>query len=129
MSILLVKLAVKDPLVVERACESKVLSKVGSQPTKEELEAFVREALPERFDSSLTAQRYTTDRLWAFKKHETKELSQRQLRQRIIINSIEVGDKQIKADVDRLYIISAPRLDEMFNIPPPKRTLPSDLTS
>ena len=51
-SILLALDLSKEPIVVERACESKVLEISSSAQTKEEILSFVKDAVALRFDSN-----------------------------------------------------------------------------
>ncbi len=48
--IALVKASLRDPLIIERGCFSRVLPIAQSKHSKEEIEAFLKEALEIRFN-------------------------------------------------------------------------------
>lgn len=110
------KLALKDPLVIERGCFSRVASTAATEHTTEEVETFVREAIAARFNSSeqersvLLSEEENHARL-----QEQKELTARGMTQRVLANSIKIEGQTAKVDADRL--ISAGQIRSTFIFP------------
>jgi hypothetical protein len=100
------KLALKDPIVVDRGCFSKVANVGDSKRTNLEIESFLKEALAQRFDT--TAQVHdnylATDEQFVRQK-EQKDLQSRKLIQRIVLNSASVYGGEVAVDSDRLISV------------------------
>ena len=107
---LAIKLATRKPLVIERACYSRMVLTVNGERTPGEVEIFVREALALRFDTAaqMTPGIFSMDEE-AFRVQEQQELKKRDLSQRIIINHITIEGEKVTVDADRLFSIGAVR--------------------
>ena len=105
------KFVFKDPLIIERGCYSKVLAKATNQdPTKEDYEAFVHEALSQRFDSDTNVvSDYMAVEELKNRDTEQDELKRRSIKQRVILNSISKKDDVITADSDRILSVGSLR--------------------
>jgi len=102
----LISLATKEPLIVERGCFDKALSPVSAKQTDEEVDRFVRVALAKRFDTdALDAQVYLAADEYATRQKETEEFSKKGMSQRVIVNSVKVGEKSVTVDADRILSI------------------------
>jgi hypothetical protein len=106
------RLTFKDSIVIERACFSSLANKVDDKHTAQEIEAFVRLALAQRFDTQTPA----IDGLLAIdelnlRSQEQKDFASRGFKQSILINSVIASetDSQIKVDADRIIAVGEVR--------------------
>jgi len=110
LSVIAVKLALKDPIVIDRACYSKTLQISNGKHTKDEIDSFLKEALSMRFDSSVTVKPgFLLPPEESVRIKEQTELSQRQMIQRVIFNSSVVKDSVVIVDADRLISVGKVR--------------------
>lgn len=95
--------ALKQPLVFERGDVTKNIKPSESAATKEEVEKFVGIALSQRFDSdsALDENNFVNGEIKNRDK-ETKEMDSRGMKQKIIINGMEVSNEAITVDADRI---------------------------
>ena len=111
------QLASKDPLVVERVCYSKLVPAKPSDPTADEVKAFVTEALPMRFDSNgFLKEGYLSLEETALRDKELQTLKQRQMIQKVIVSEVKVDGKTIIALADRLISIGKVRSALLLNV-------------
>lgn len=104
------KLALKTPLIVERACYSKVLTAASSERTTAEIEAFVREAIMQRFDSNaVVIAGFLSAEEEGFRKQEQETLKSRSIVQCIIFNSAKIEGNQVEVNADRLLSVGEVR--------------------
>jgi len=102
----LISLATKEPLIVERSCFSKALSPVSAKQTDEEVDRFVRVALAKRFDTdALDAQVYLAADEYATRQKEVDDFAKKGMSQRVIVNSVKVGERSVTVDADRILSI------------------------
>jgi hypothetical protein len=99
-------LASKDLSVIERGCFSRALQAKPIDPSKNEIEAFLIEALPMRFDSVV----YLKDGFLSieetvFREKEQATLNQRQITQKIVVNDVKVDGKEITVFADRILSV------------------------
>jgi len=99
-------IASKDALVVERGCFSKTTGAKASDPTQDEIRAFLNEALPLRFDSSAYIKNgfLSIEELTAREK-EQAALKERQMLQKILVGDVQFANKEILVSTDRLISI------------------------
>lgn len=110
------KLALKDPLVVERGCFTKSAPMGDSKRTSTEIEAFITEALSQRFNSQALVQNdFLSDEEQLLRAKEQKDLKNRSLFQRVIVNSVTVDGAVVTVDADRL--ISVGEVRSAFRFP------------
>jgi hypothetical protein len=103
-----VKLALRNPLIIERACESKILKPQSTERSSQEIESFIKEALFMRFDTVANANdNYFSQDEQTARKTEKKELLQRNIQQRLLVNSLKTEGNQVTVDCDRLIQIGA----------------------
>src|ERR1700690_3031978 len=77
--VILLQLALRNPLVVERGCFSRIISAKPSGVTSEEIKSFLNEALPMRFDSVVVVKEgFLSIEESAFHEKEQATLKQRQ---------------------------------------------------
>jgi hypothetical protein len=112
----LILISEKDPLIIERACYSSLLGRGDTAPTNSEVKAFINEALSQRFDSHFISHPTflsTEEKVKAQKERE--EMTAKKMRQRIIINGLNVTADKITVDSDRL--ISVDNVRTAFRFP------------
>lgn len=110
MSMVAAKTALRDPLVIERACYSSVLEAKSVAHTAVEIESFVKEALRQRFDSDATPNAdYLSVEEFRLRAKELDELGRRQMRQRVLANTVTKNGDIITVDADRMISIGTIR--------------------
>ncbi len=106
------RLTFKDSIIIERGCFSSVANKVDDKHSAQEIKAFIKLALAQRFDSNVQA----NDGLLAIDElnlriQEQKDFASRGFKQNLIVGSVDVieGDSQIKVDADRVIAVGEVR--------------------
>lgn len=82
----------KPALVIERSCETKILSAASGSRTQDEIKAFVREAISARFDSDRNKPSLLTEAQAEIKDKEQKELSSRKITQKIFVDDVSLKE-------------------------------------
>jgi hypothetical protein len=99
-------LAVKDPLIIERACFSRVLAGKHATATAEEIKSFLTEAITIRFDSGVQLKEgYLAIAETLSRERELAALAQRQMTQRVFVTKIDMDPKKIIVTADRLISV------------------------
>jgi hypothetical protein len=112
----LIFVAQKDPLVIERACFSGILATKDTAPTSGEVKAFVVEALNQRFDSTTgTFPAFLSIEERSKAQKDREELASKKIKQRLLINSVDIKENKITVDTDR--IISVDEIRTAFRFP------------
>ncbi len=110
LSIVVVKLSGKKPLIVERSCYSRALATTDPERTQAEVEAFVREALASRFDTIAQVKPgYLSQEEEKFRIQEQLELKKREMSQKLVVNSVIVNGQTIKVESDRIFSVGVVR--------------------
>ena len=110
MAIIAAKAALRDPLVIERACYSSALEAKSVANTAVEIESFVKEALDQRFNSDATPNaEYLSVEEFRLRAKEQDELGRRQMRQRVLVNSVEKKGDIVTVDADRMISVGSIR--------------------
>lgn len=101
----------REPVIVERACETRLLSMGSANQTREEIEAFIREAVPLRFNSLIAkdANAFMTGDLLASRTKEQEELKRTGVDQRLIVRKVKTDKDRIVIEADRLVAIGHAR--------------------
>lgn len=116
MTFVAAKISLRDPLVIERACFTSTLDAKPVAATSVEVEAFVKEVLRQRFDSDATANgEMMAVEEFKFRAKEQEEFSRRQIKQRVVVNSMTRNQDVINVDSDR--IISVGNVRSAFSFP------------
>jgi len=111
-----VKLALRDALVIERGCTSTAVMVSSSPHPTEEIEAFIKEAISQRYNSdSKVTLGYLSSEEEQSRVQEQKELAARGMSQKMIVNKVTVSTNTITVDADRL--ISAGQIRSAFVYP------------
>lgn len=112
----------KDPIVIERGCDSKIAEIQSANQTKAEIENFIKIALAARFDSIQKNDPaiYLTENLQTARMKEQSELKNKSIEQRVIVRSIKFDQDKYFVEADRLIGIGKVRtavpLDLTLNI-------------
>ncbi len=101
------KLTFKDSIIIDRGCYSKTATPVKDEHSKSEIEAFLKEALSQRFDSleKPVDGLLSPDEL-NLRVTEQKEFESRNVKQRLVINQVTEGPDGFKVDADRVISIN-----------------------
>ena len=99
--------SMKDPLIIERGCDSKIAEIQSSSQTKEEIENFIKIALSTRFDSDLKNDPalYLMENLQTVRNKEQADLKNKGIDQRVIVRSIKFDQSKYIVEADRLISI------------------------
>lgn len=102
-AMMLLKLSLKSPIVIERGCFSKQVVPATNDRSPPEIEAFISEALPMRFNGGAAINlNYLSAQEDVARKLEQKELQQKNIVQKVIVNSIKIDGQNILAFCDRI---------------------------
>ena len=104
--LLIMTLATKSPLVIERECQSRAVDVAQAAPTNAEIEAFIREAIHARFDFDgiPTANLLSLSEIKLSDK-DRKELKDRNMRQRVLVNDFKRDGDRVEINTDRLISV------------------------
>jgi hypothetical protein len=109
------KMAFNKPMIIERGCASSVVNPTKEDHSINEIEQFLKNALSQRFDTNVTP----TDGLLSvdelkLRSIEQKELESKQVKQKMILNTVTESADGFKVDSDR--IISLGNIRSAFRI-------------
>lgn len=101
----------KDPILVERACETRLLETASASQSKEEIETFIKEAVALRFDSIVTRDpsAYMVQDLFVARAKEQSDLKKGGINQRLIVRSVRLDGDHFLIDSDRVVAIGKAR--------------------
>lgn len=102
LTVALVKSALKEPIVIERSCFSKSIATSSAQHTAQEIDAFIKEAISQRFDTEGTQTNFLSTEESDFRKQEQKDLRSRNIRQTILVTSVKAEGNTVQIDSDRI---------------------------
>jgi hypothetical protein len=109
-SVTATRLALKEPLVIERSCFSKVAQSGPSNRSPNEIEAFANEAINRRFNSdAATSDGYLSSEEDAGRRKDQQTLAGQGMRQRVLVNSVKIDGNQLTIDSDRLISVGSVR--------------------
>jgi hypothetical protein len=115
MCVCCIKLALREPLVIERACYSTALGLASSKHSPAEIDAFVREALRQRFDSDATVTPgFLSPEEEGFKKQEQDSFKNSQMTQKIVVKLVTAQDDSVTVDADRVISVGQVRSAFVF---------------
>src|SRR5258708_702273 len=98
------KLALKDPLVIDRACYTSALPTKSTKRSPAEVEAFLKEAIAQRFNTDAAPKEgfLSTDEL-KFRAQEQGELKKHDMTQKVILNPpTKIDGNIVTAETDRI---------------------------
>lgn len=104
------QLALREPLIVERACQTKAIQAGSTKHTSQEIEAFLKEALALRFNSDAVASRdLLSNDEFGFKVQEQKSFEQKNIKQRVIVVAVDNTKNPVVVDTDRILSVGTIR--------------------
>lgn len=108
--VVLVKVSLKDPLIIERGCYTATLEKASSERTEKEITAFLMEALKARFDTDVGETLALSEEEARFREQEQKDFKEKGIHQRLIFNGVKkIEGTEISVDADRLISVGPVR--------------------
>lgn len=100
-----VKAALKEPLIIDRG--GKIVTQSNHAPTDVEIKAFLRHALPMRFDSGQPIdENIFADAVVAQHRADSEELKTREMSHQILVHSFQINHDNVVVDSDRLVSLS-----------------------
>ncbi len=100
------RLALKDPLIIERSCYSKNIQAARAEPSLEEMNTFIHIALKQRFNTNEEAiEGYLSLDERKNKKSEQLLLSKKSISQFLIVRNINYVEGKTLVEADRLYSV------------------------
>jgi hypothetical protein len=116
LAIMTVKLAMKEPLIIERACYSRVLSPVSDDRSQTEVEAFVKEALRQRFDSdAAVVPGFLSQEEEGARRQEQENFRARSISQKVILHAPpKIEGDHVSVETDRLLSVAEVRSAFVF---------------
>lgn len=116
LSVCSVKLALRTPLIIDRGCVSQAIFPSSIDRSESEIEVFLRLAIPMRFDSAVrVTPGFLSQDEELGKVSELKELANRQMTQKLIVNAVLFKGNAVMVDTDRL--ISVGTIRSVFPFP------------
>lgn len=117
LTMITLKMTFKDSVIIERGCFSRSLQPTNDEHSKLEIENFLREALSQRFDSLVMA----TDGMLSpdelkLRALEQKEFTTRNMKQRLIVNSVSETTDGFRVDADRMISVGEVRSAFKFSL-------------
>lgn len=108
--------AFKEPLVIERGCFSAIAVTHSQVQTPQEIEAFLNEAVAERFNSGavVVGDYFALEELKA-RENEQTELARREIKQKVVVNSVTKQGDGYLVDADR--VLSVGKIRSAFQMP------------
>jgi hypothetical protein len=94
-----------NAIVIDRSPISKVAEVAGSEPTKEELQSFIKETLAQRFNTEAKELNYLSDLQKLAREKEQEELAHNQMEQFIYVESIKEEKSAILIESTRLIFV------------------------
>ena len=104
---LVLQLTTRELRVVEKACVTQILKEAPSgSRTANEIEAYLREAVPMRFDTGAqTKDGWLGLEEEAFRTQEQQELARKEMSQRVLINTVRAQGPTALVEADRLIAV------------------------
>jgi len=111
-----VKLASRKPIIIDRGCFSATVEPSGNDHSASEVEAFVREAIRQRFNSDAAPiPDFLSEEEISARNQEQKEFSGRAMTQTVIVRSVKANESTVTIDADRLIAVA--QIRSAFSFP------------
>lgn len=106
----------KDPLVIDRGCNTRTLKTADATRDENEVKVFLKEVISQRFDTGMNASElFINSEEITAKVTEQKELSSRSIEQVVIFRSAAIQGDQATVQTDR--IIGVGNVKSVFAFP------------
>lgn len=110
------KLALREPLVVDRGCVTTAATLSDGKRTNDEIAAFLKDALAQRFNTTaIPHDGFISDEETSNRLKEQQDLKTRNLKQTVVVNAVQINGDAISVDADRL--ISVGEVRSAFKFP------------
>ncbi len=117
LCVTVVRLAIREPLIVERECVSRTLLPVQTKQTASEIEAFLFQNLSKRFDSDAVDPRnFLGDDEFGYRLKEQEDLSRKGMKQKVFPTTVTVSEKGAVVEADRILSVGGIRSDVPFTL-------------
>jgi hypothetical protein len=104
------RLALRDPLVIERGCFTKIANKGSQDRAASEVDAFLSEAISRRFNTgSVPSGVFLSPEEELGRRKDQETLAGQGMSQRVLLNSAKVDGNQVSLDCDRIISVGAVR--------------------
>jgi hypothetical protein len=110
----LIKLCLRDPLVLDRGHETIAIQPSDVKQTDAEIRAFVERALIQRYDSNVSAGHFLSESEQTKRNQEQKSLLEKKISQRILVGSVTIEKEKIKVEADKLLSVGNIRSAFLF---------------
>ena len=108
-AILATYIGLKDPLVIDRACNSvvaQVANAANQRPNENELEQFLKEALAMRFSTNVEPDlNYLTVTLVKARLAEQEDYARKRISQNMVVQSVKVAGETALVEADRIVAV------------------------
>ena len=95
----------KDPLIIERGCFLKTVAPLTAEVTKDDVKAFLEEAVRARFNTDQNAGSLLSPEQAAARQHEQDDLAKQKMRQVVLFNDVEFKGDDYFIATDRLISV------------------------
>lgn len=91
----IIQLSNKNPLIIDRGCISQVVTSRSPQATAEEIQAFLFETIPARFNSTaLVKANVLSNEEESLRHRELSAMKQKQMEQKLVVYDVQVKEKE-----------------------------------
>ncbi len=106
LSVITLKISFKEALIIDRGCFSATLTPAKDERTLIETESFIKSALAERFDTDYSLNKgFISSDEKKLRDLEQKEFLTRNIKQKVIINSVAQTKEGFSVSADRLISV------------------------
>jgi hypothetical protein len=101
----------RDPIVIDRGCESRLATVASTSQSAEEVEAFLRASINARFDSAANKDpaSFLVADLVVARSKEQEDLKKGGVDQRMIVRSVKLDGDHFRIEADRLVAVAKAR--------------------
>lgn len=110
----LIKLCLRDPLVLDRGQETAAIFPSDTRQTDNEIRAFVTKALEQRYDSAVSITPYLSEAELKKRTQEQRNMAEKKISQRLLVGGITIDKDKISVQADKLLSVGNIRSAFMF---------------
>lgn len=109
-AVMAAKFGLRKPLLIERSCITDVIAASDTKHTDSEIKNFITEAVTQRFNPDVKPlPSFIDEKEIQFKQQELKELTDRNMDQKVIVHNMTINGETVKVDADRLIMVGEVR--------------------
>ena len=98
-------LSLKPPILIERACETKIIENSKKESSHDEIKQFAEKALLQRFNTANKETYFLSENEKRLKKSEQKAFSKKNIIQNLLIRSVTLDKESIHVEADRIFAV------------------------